>query len=116
MMTSPPAFTDDRQYHVVKVQQGATAKIRCQATGDPAPTVTWYSPGRRVIPRSLGSGYYFERVVVVSDGTLEVRLAQKADTGNYTCRASNSAGEKSMVVGLEVQALNYGMSVFCAGE
>ncbi|XP_050926550.1 LOW QUALITY PROTEIN: immunoglobulin superfamily member 10-like [Lates calcarifer] len=110
MMTSPPAFTDDRQYHVVKVQQGATAKIRCQATGDPAPTVTWYSPGRRVIPRSLGSGYYFERVVVVSDGTLEVRLAQKADTGNYTCRASNSAGEKSMVVGLEVQALNYGMS------
>ncbi|XP_040913528.1 matrix-remodeling-associated protein 5-like [Toxotes jaculatrix] len=110
MMTSPPTFTDDRSYQIIKVRQGATATIRCQATGDPAPTVTWFSPGRRIIPQSLGSGYYSERIVVVADGTLEVRLAQKVDTGNYTCRASNSAGERSMVVGLEVEASNHGMS------
>lgn len=109
-MTSPPTFSDDRSYHVIKVRQGATATIRCQATGDPAPTVTWFSPIGRVIPRSLGSGFYSERVVVVSGGTLEVRLAQKIDTGNYTCRASNSAGERSMVVGLEVEAYNYGQT------
>lgn len=109
-MTPPPTFTDDRSYHIIKVGQGATATIHCQATGDPPPTVTWFSPTRRVIPRSLGSGFYHERVVVVSDGTLEVRLAQKIDTGNYTCRASSSAGERSMVVGLEVEAPNHGLN------
>ncbi|XP_035532510.1 matrix-remodeling-associated protein 5-like [Morone saxatilis] len=109
MMTSPPTFSDDRSYHIIKVRQGATVKIRCQATGDPAPTVTWFSPTRRVIPQSFGSGFYSERVVVVLGGTLEVRLAQTTDTGNYTCRASNSVGERSMVVGLEVEAPYYGL-------
>ncbi|KAI3356159.1 hypothetical protein L3Q82_017412 [Scortum barcoo] len=110
MMTPPPTFTDDRSYHVVKVRQGGTATIRCQATGDPPPTVTWFSPTHRLIPRYSGSGFYPERVVVVSDGTLEVRLAQKTDAGNYTCRASSSAGERSMVVGLEMEAPNYGLT------
>ncbi|XP_023284397.1 matrix-remodeling-associated protein 5-like [Seriola lalandi dorsalis] len=110
MMTSPPTFTDDGSYRVIKIRQGATATIHCRAAGDPAPTVTWFSPARRVIPRSMGSGYYSERVVVVSGGTLEVRLAQKIDTGNYTCRVSNSAGERSMAVGLEVEAPNHGVS------
>ncbi|KAI9530487.1 hypothetical protein NQZ68_004505 [Dissostichus eleginoides] len=110
MRTSLPTFTDDRSHHVVKVREGATATIPCQATGVPAPTVTWFSPTRRVIPKSLGSGFYSERVVVVSGGTLEVRLAQKIDTGTYTCRAINSAGERSMLVGLEVEAANHGQS------
>uniref|UniRef100_A0A8C9Y2W6 Ig-like domain-containing protein n=1 Tax=Sander lucioperca TaxID=283035 RepID=A0A8C9Y2W6_SANLU len=56
MMTSPPTFTDNRSHHVIKVHHGATATIRCQAAGVPAPTVTWLSPSRRVIPQSLGSG------------------------------------------------------------
>ncbi|KAK5890542.1 hypothetical protein CesoFtcFv8_014057 [Champsocephalus esox] len=110
MRTSLPTFTDDRSHHVVKVREGATATIPCQATGVPAPTVTWFSPTRRVIPKSLVSGFYSERVVVVSGGTLEVRLAQKIDTGTYTCRASNSAGERSMLVGLEVEDANHGQS------
>lgn len=110
MRTSLPTFTDDRSHHVVKVREGATATIPCQATGVPAPTVTWFSPTRHVIPKSLGSGFYSERVVVVSGGTLEVRLAQKIDTGTYTCRASNSAGERSILVGLEVEAANHGQS------
>uniref|UniRef100_A0A3Q4HPF4 Ig-like domain-containing protein n=1 Tax=Neolamprologus brichardi TaxID=32507 RepID=A0A3Q4HPF4_NEOBR len=96
-------------YHVMKVRQGATARIPCRATGNPTPTVTWFNPANRVIPQSLGSGYYFERVVVVSNGTLEVRVAQKVDTGNYTCQASNSAGERSRVVRLEVETPTYGL-------
>nr|XP_020463355.1 matrix-remodeling-associated protein 5-like isoform X2 [Monopterus albus] len=110
MMTSPPTFTNDRRYHVIKVHQGATARIRCQVTGDPLATVMWFSPVHRVIPRRLGSGYYSERVAVLSDGTLEVYLAQKDDRGNYTCRVSSSAGERSMVVGLDVEAPNHASS------
>lgn len=115
-MTSPPTFNDNRSYYIVKVRQGETAKIPCQAKGDPVPIMTWISPTHRVIPRSLGSRLYLERVVVVSDATLEVRLAQKIDAGNYTCQASNSAGERSMVVGLEVESPNPGLSHHVPGS
>uniref|UniRef100_A0A8C6S690 Ig-like domain-containing protein n=1 Tax=Neogobius melanostomus TaxID=47308 RepID=A0A8C6S690_9GOBI len=90
----------------VVVQLGTTAKLPCQAVGDPTPSVTWLSPMNRIIPWSSGSGFYTERVVVVSGGTLEVRIAQKQDTGHYTCRASNSAGTRSKVVRLEVEVPN----------
>ncbi|KAK2839679.1 hypothetical protein Q5P01_013419 [Channa striata] len=116
MRTSPPTFADDRRYHVIKVRQGSTATIRCQATGDPAPTVTWFSPAHRVIPQSLNSGFYSERIVVVSGGILKVHLAQKVDTGNYTCQARNSAGETSMVLGLEVEASSHGLSGQAGGR
>lgn len=110
MMTSPPTFTDDRGYHVVKVRQGENVRIPCLAKGDPVPTVTWFSPSQRIIPQNLGSRIYFDRVAVVTDGTLQVRMAQKFDAGNYTCRASNSAGGRSIIVGLEVEAPYHGLS------
>ncbi|KAM9342244.1 matrix-remodeling-associated protein 5-like [Pholidichthys leucotaenia] len=116
MTGSSPAFTDDRHNQVIKVREGATARISCPAAGEPPPTVTWFSPTHRIIPRSLGSGYYSERVVVVSGGVLEVRVARQIDSGNYTCRASNSAGERSTVVGLEVEAATHGLSSQVGGR
>lgn len=116
MATSPPTFADDRVYHVIKVRQGSTAAIRCRATGDPAASVTWFSPAHRVIPQSSASGYYSRRIVVLSNGTLEVRLAQPTDAGNYTCRTSNLAGEGSMVVGLEVETSNYRLTGQAGGR
>uniref|UniRef100_A0A3B5KWG1 Ig-like domain-containing protein n=1 Tax=Xiphophorus couchianus TaxID=32473 RepID=A0A3B5KWG1_9TELE len=96
MITSPDCY-----YKVVFVDinviQGETATIPCRTTGDPAPTVTWFSPSFIIIPQNLGSGLSSQRVVAISDGTLEVSSAQKIDSGNYTCRASNSAGIRSMV-------------------
>lgn len=109
-MSSPPTFNNDRGYYVVRVRQGDTAKIPCLSKGDPAPSVTWFSPSQRLIPHNLGSRFYYDRVSVVSDGTLVVRMAQKLDTGNYTCRASNSAGGRTLIVGLEVDVHNYGLS------
>ncbi|XP_068429363.1 matrix-remodeling-associated protein 5-like [Clinocottus analis] len=116
MMTTPPHFSKDISHHVIKVHQGLTAKIRCRATGVSAPTVTWFSPSGYVVPLSLGSVFNSERVVALSDGTLEVRRAQKIDAGNYTCRASSPAGDRSMVVGLEVEAPNYGLSSRVGGR
>lgn len=104
-MATPPTFSDGRSFYVVKVPQGKTAVIRCQAKGDPMPITTWFSPAQLAIPHR--SRFYHERVAVLLDGSLEVHRAQKLDSGNYTCRASNSAGETNMVVGLEVEAPNY---------
>ncbi|MED6283015.1 hypothetical protein CHARACLAT_004387, partial [Characodon lateralis] len=104
---TPPSSTDDRSQYFIKVQQGETATIPCQIKGDPAPTITWISPDLLVIPRSVESILYSERIVVVSNGTLEVRSAQRTDSGNYTCRASNSVGMQSMVVSLEVETSSH---------
>lgn len=106
-MATPPTFSDGRSFYIMKVPQGKTAVIRCQAKGDPIPTITWFSPGRRAVPHR--SRLYHERVAVLLDGSLEVHQAQKRDTGNYTCRASNSAGETNMVVGLQVETPDYGV-------
>lgn len=103
-METPPTFNDGRSFYVVKVPQGKTATIRCQAKGDPITFVTWFSPAQRAIPHR--SRFNHERVAVLLDGSLEVHGAQKFDSGNYTCRASNAAGETNMVVGLEVEAPN----------
>ncbi|XP_072301099.1 matrix-remodeling-associated protein 5-like [Eucyclogobius newberryi] len=104
LSSSLPSFDDDdAAYRVVKVQLGTSAKLPCQASGDPAPSVTWFSPMNRIIPRTSRSGFYTERVVVVSDGTLELRIAQKQDTGNYTCQATNTAGTRRKVVRVEVE-------------
>lgn len=110
MTTSIPTFSNERGYNVVRVRQGETTKIPCQSKGDPAPSVNWFSPSQRLIPYNLGSRFYYDRVSVVSDGTLVVRMAQRLDTGNYTCRVSNSAGGKTMIVGLEVEAPTYDLS------
>ncbi|XP_034042171.1 matrix-remodeling-associated protein 5-like [Thalassophryne amazonica] len=109
MMTSPPTFSDDI-FHIIKVRQGMTAAVRCRAIGDPTPTVTWTSPVNRVIPQSSDSGYFAQRVQMLSDGTLEVHFAQKSDSGNYTCIARNSVGERLRVVGLEVEVPHHGLS------
>ncbi|RVE64401.1 hypothetical protein OJAV_G00125630 [Oryzias javanicus] len=94
-MTSPPTFTDDRRPGIIKARQGATVTIPCLATGNPVPKMMWFSPTHHAIPQSLGSGFYSGRAVVGSDGNLQIRLAQKGDSGNYTCKAINSVGERS---------------------
>uniref|UniRef100_A0A4W5KAB0 Ig-like domain-containing protein n=1 Tax=Hucho hucho TaxID=62062 RepID=A0A4W5KAB0_9TELE len=79
------------------VQQGGAVALNCGAKGDPVPTITWLSPMNRVLPVE-GSG----PVVVQQDGSLVIQGARGADGGNYTCRASNAAGESSKVMGVEV--------------
>uniref|UniRef100_H2UAI5 Matrix-remodeling-associated protein 5-like n=1 Tax=Takifugu rubripes TaxID=31033 RepID=H2UAI5_TAKRU len=95
MMATPPTFSDDKNFNIVKVPQGNTAVIQCQAKGDPIPIITWFSPAHVAIPHR--SRLYRERIAVLLDGSLEVHQARELDTGNYTCRASNSAGETNMV-------------------
>ena len=66
--------------------EGTTVYVRCPATGNPAPKVTWKKFGS-LVPRSL-------RIV---NNTLELLNVTRSDSGTYSCTASNGAGadEKS---------------------
>ena len=54
--------------------------VRCQATGDPQPTITWRKEnGELPVGRSK----------VDVDGTMEIWNSKKEDSGRYTCLASS---------------------------
>uniref|UniRef100_A0A3Q4HPH3 Ig-like domain-containing protein n=1 Tax=Neolamprologus brichardi TaxID=32507 RepID=A0A3Q4HPH3_NEOBR len=98
----PPVIQQPREEHLL-LSPGRPVYAHCSARGAPPPTLRWRIPdGTLVRPSQFLH-------VVVSNGTLEVRVAQKVDTGNYTCQASNSAGERSRVVRLEVETPTYGL-------
>lgn len=84
---------------LVIVKLGETAKLSCQAVGEPKPTITWISPQTEVIP-VLSNKYR-----IMEDGTLVVNNVTLVDEGKYACVAQNSAGEdiKNMIIEAELQ-------------
>ena len=76
----------------VIVVSGRTALLRCNATGIPAPTVTWSRNGERLL-----SGRY-----LVQEGTLEISNSEVEDAGQYVCLASNKGGNSTSTVTLFV--------------
>ncbi|KAM6923837.1 matrix-remodeling-associated protein 5 [Xenentodon cancila] len=83
---------------LVKVKLGESAKLSCQATGEPAPRIMWISPRKDII--SLSDKFY-----IMDDGTLVVKDVTLADEGKYACVARNSAGDdiKNVIVEVEPQ-------------
>ncbi|XP_055532558.1 tyrosine-protein kinase-like otk isoform X2 [Wyeomyia smithii] len=75
------------------LELGSVAKIHCKAQGTPAPAVHWLTEaGRTELPESV------EDV----NGTLIFRTVTTDHRGNYTCVASNSQGEISASVVVNV--------------
>ncbi|XP_068446823.1 matrix-remodeling-associated protein 5 [Clinocottus analis] len=93
--TSPPKIQDKDQKSV-RVFYGETVTLRCNAKGEPMPTITWISPTNRVISPAL------DKYQVLDDGTLVVQKVQRFDGGNYTCMSRNNAGQDHKVIKLEV--------------
>lgn len=81
---------------VVRALYGGSASLRCEAKGEPTPTVLWFSPASRTIPTAS------DKYRIHSDGTLVIQQVQRLDGGNYTCLARNSAGQARQVTRLEV--------------
>uniref|UniRef100_A0A3Q3WID8 Ig-like domain-containing protein n=1 Tax=Mola mola TaxID=94237 RepID=A0A3Q3WID8_MOLML len=61
-------------------------ELECQATGSPAPVITWYKDGK---PVRQGEGLR----VATNGRRLVVSRAQVSDTAQFQCIATNEAGD-----------------------
>lgn len=66
-------------------------EFRCNASGLPAPTITW---------ERLGSN--LPNDAIDRDGILMIPSVAAEDAGTYSCKAVNSEGQDSFSVKLEV--------------
>ncbi|XP_015241629.1 leucine-rich repeat and fibronectin type III domain-containing protein 1-like protein isoform X2 [Cyprinodon tularosa] len=92
----PPVLTRKSPHTVA--MEGQPASLKCKANGDPEPEVHWISPEGRLI--SNGS-----RTLVFPNGSLDINVTSLKDSGNFTCIASNAAGESTGRVELIVTAV-----------
>ncbi|XP_074874018.1 leucine-rich repeat and fibronectin type III domain-containing protein 1-like protein [Carettochelys insculpta] len=92
----PPVIT--RRTARLAVPEGQAASLRCRGAGDPEPVVHWVSPEGKLVANT-------SRTVAYENGSLEILVAAVADTGTFTCVASNAAGEATASVELLVSPL-----------
>uniref|UniRef100_A0A8C0EQB5 Roundabout guidance receptor 2 n=1 Tax=Bubo bubo TaxID=30461 RepID=A0A8C0EQB5_BUBBB len=72
-----------------------TALLKCKATGDPLPIISWLKEGFTFLGRD-------PRTSIQDQGTLQIKTLRLSDTGTYTCVATSSSGETSWSAVLEV--------------
>ncbi|CAH2316004.1 hemicentin-2 [Pelobates cultripes] len=75
----PPEYT---------TQEGRAVTLQCHTKGQPFPTITW-AKGESAL--NIESTHYH----VNKDGSLVIALPSWADSGHYTCTATNPAGTTS---------------------
>ncbi|MFT7818423.1 roundabout homolog 2-like isoform X2, partial [Arapaima gigas] len=76
---------------------GESALLRCQASGDPPPAVSWLKDGTSLPARD-------PRLSLVDVGSLQIHNTKLSDSGIYTCVAGSSTGETTWSAFLEVRA------------
>ncbi|CAH1721316.1 neuroglian-like [Aphis gossypii] len=79
-----PYFTVVPQ--IVEGAEGETAVIRCEASGNPEPTIEWIHNGRPLSEASPNPRRS------VTSNSITITPLTKNDTGNYGCNATNSIG------------------------
>ncbi|XP_039412177.1 roundabout homolog 2 isoform X10 [Corvus cornix cornix] len=72
-----------------------TALLKCKATGDPLPVISWLKEGFTFLGRD-------PRTSIQDQGTLQIKALRLSDTGTYTCVATSSSGETSWSAVLDV--------------
>ncbi|XP_062906300.1 roundabout homolog 2 isoform X3 [Mobula hypostoma] len=73
-----------------------TALLKCQATGEPIPTVSWLKDGVSLLGKD-------PRMSLQELGSLQIKNLRVTDSGIYTCVATSSSGETSWSAFLEVR-------------
>ncbi|KAL4612744.1 neuronal cell adhesion molecule-like isoform X10 [Arapaima gigas] len=94
VLAEPPRVLTP-QNKVYQVIANSRALLDCATFGSPIPEVTWFKDSQTSV---LDWDPY-----VYKNGTLEIDMAQKSQSGKYTCVATNSLGKKENHVYLEVK-------------
>ncbi|XP_072275250.1 roundabout homolog 2 [Pyxicephalus adspersus] len=72
-----------------------TALLKCKATGEPMPVISWLKEGFNFMGRDT-------RLSIVDQGSLQIKSLKTVDSGTYTCVATSSSGETTWSAVLEV--------------
>ncbi|XP_019355735.1 hemicentin-1 isoform X2 [Alligator mississippiensis] len=91
----PPGIVGENKLEDVKVKEKHSVTLACEVIGNPVPQITWVKDGQPLIEDE-------EHQILSSGRFLQITNAQVADTGRYTCIASNTAGDKSKSYSLNV--------------
>ncbi|XP_062417217.1 roundabout homolog 2 isoform X6 [Pungitius pungitius] len=75
----------------------SVALLRCQASGDPIPSISWRKDGVSLLGKDA-------RMSLQGLGSLQIKNVKLSDSGIYTCVATSSSGETSWSAFLEVKA------------
>uniref|UniRef100_A0A3Q2CT39 Hemicentin-1 n=1 Tax=Cyprinodon variegatus TaxID=28743 RepID=A0A3Q2CT39_CYPVA len=91
----PPSISNAGTVMDAKVKETQNITLTCEASGNPPPEIKWLKDGQPLVPD--------RRQQILSYGRfLQIFEAQVADTGRYSCVASNSAGEQRRHFNLNV--------------
>ncbi|XP_054455541.1 roundabout homolog 2 isoform X5 [Anoplopoma fimbria] len=74
----------------------SVALLKCQASGDPIPSVSWLKDGVSLLGKDA-------RMSLQELGSLQIKNVKLSDSGIYTCVATSSSGETSWSAFLEVK-------------
>ncbi|MEE6496324.1 hypothetical protein FKM82_002300 [Ascaphus truei] len=93
----PPSIVGSEMPNEISVLPGENIQLVCNADGIPPPLIYWLKDGQRI--DNIDS----HRIRMNPDGkTLTVSEVGTADTGKYTCVATNSAGEDDRIFNVNV--------------
>ena len=81
------------------VLAGDWTDLKCNVSGYPKPTITWLRAGTPIDTSN-------PRYVVLPSGSLRIYGLALADSGIYSCEASNPLGKARHPVELSVQGKN----------
>ena len=80
----------------VKGRKGQDITLFCHNVGVPKNRVTWSHQGIIIIDSDSSASKTSGRIKLQANGRLLIQDAKRSDSGNYTCRASNTHGSDQL--------------------
>ena len=92
-----PRFTQPAKMRkrVIARPVGSSVRLKCMASGNPRPEIVWLKDDRPLTDQEVGEGRQ-------KKWTLSLRNLTPENSGRYTCRVSNRAGEINATYKVEV--------------
>lgn len=100
LLTDPPEFTPHSQD--ASKSEGDNVTLSCNATGNPAPTISWFINGFAVDTSINNSRISFSG----NQKHLTITNLSRTDGGKYRCKANNRVGNRTYFSASDVATLD----------